>query len=697
MGCLVTWRQLPWRSLVVFAGSALFAYLVLSAAIKPEREALIGQAPGDHLSTSLFAGAGGRVYSPVLYGGAGDGVSDDTTPLRRAFRDAASTGGVVWIPPGRWKLSGVITQSTSQPLAVWAHGAEFVEPASGAATIDLTGLPSGRWDGGTVLAGGHTGPFLRINSATAVAVRGLTTPAAKAIPVQLNGCTQCVVEQNFAGSVPWPDGKRFSVRDHGAAGDGVTDDTAAIQAAMTAAANAGGGVVEFPAGTYLMSSAAALTGANDVHLVGPAATILHSTRTPAGTLNFTSCNRCSVRLGTCDGADSEAGVISQVQSLGANIPTESLSRLVTATTCTDFEVTVGYTLDKECLAQFQSCTRAAVRRCLFRGVLYAQTLNKNPSGGSDDERASRSAYAVFSQGGDGIEIEENHCYGASALYITGSSVLPQRHVVRHNRIWDCYDEGIYFTGHDSIVAENLIWNIWIGGLRCNGSRNIVTHNQCFNSRVGIDISGTGSPDSEGFDGHGVSVTDNIVYDCGIGIEMGASSGGRYLRDVEISSNQVVSCGFNSWVGTNFHPVRLQRGRRVSFHHNRILEPDHSATSAILAGSPAVASGETRYLDYVIEHNEIRYASGVLGNRGIELRNMERARVRFNRGRNISTGSNPTLVYALFCDTTRVTNENDNAGGTVLFVTSALSNYWTSCWPLVSGDNADNLGAQTIQL
>lgn len=43
----------------------------------------------------------------------------------------------------------------------------------------------------------------------------------------------------------------FNVRSYGATGNGTTSDTAAINRAITAANKAGGGIVEFPAGTYL--------------------------------------------------------------------------------------------------------------------------------------------------------------------------------------------------------------------------------------------------------------------------------------------------------------------------------------------------------------------------------------------------------------------------------------------------------------
>ncbi len=45
----------------------------------------------------------------------------------------------------------------------------------------------------------------------------------------------------------------FNVQNFGAKGDGITDDTAAIQSAIDAAAAAGGGQVYMPTGTYIVS------------------------------------------------------------------------------------------------------------------------------------------------------------------------------------------------------------------------------------------------------------------------------------------------------------------------------------------------------------------------------------------------------------------------------------------------------------
>lgn len=61
-------------------------------------------------------------------------------------------------------------------------------------------------------------------------------------------------------------GEVFSVTDFGAVGDGVNDDTAEIQACIDAVNTAGGGMVFFPAGTYLIS--ANITGYGNIEYFG---------------------------------------------------------------------------------------------------------------------------------------------------------------------------------------------------------------------------------------------------------------------------------------------------------------------------------------------------------------------------------------------------------------------------------------------
>jgi polygalacturonase len=63
----------------------------------------------------------------------------------------------------------------------------------------------------------------------------------------------------------------FDVKSYGATGDGKTKDTAAIQQAIDACAAAGGGEVDFPAGTYLTGS---IDLKSHVHLVVPQGAII---------------------------------------------------------------------------------------------------------------------------------------------------------------------------------------------------------------------------------------------------------------------------------------------------------------------------------------------------------------------------------------------------------------------------------------
>jgi hypothetical protein len=78
-------------------------------------------------------------------------------------------------------------------------------------------------------------------------LRPLVYTDAGALPVLASGSSAARTLAQRAGDVA-------NVKDFGAKGDGSTDDTAAIQAAVAAAVAAGGGRVFFPRGTYLISA-----------------------------------------------------------------------------------------------------------------------------------------------------------------------------------------------------------------------------------------------------------------------------------------------------------------------------------------------------------------------------------------------------------------------------------------------------------
>lgn len=85
------------------------------------------------------------------------------------------------------------------------------------------------------------------------------------------------------------------MHDYGAAGDGSTDDTTAIQNAINALSTKGG-IVYFPPGTYLISSDLIVSNNNIIVLgSGRASTIKPSANSQANCLKISECNNITVR------------------------------------------------------------------------------------------------------------------------------------------------------------------------------------------------------------------------------------------------------------------------------------------------------------------------------------------------------------------------------------------------------------------
>lgn len=83
----------------------------------------------------------------------------------------------------------------------------------------------------------------------------------------------------------------ISVRDYGAVGDGLVDDTAACQAASNRVAALGGGTVYFPPGSYVVSAAITVTSHASINFRGAgAASIILNSSAGGNAFTFTSCS-----------------------------------------------------------------------------------------------------------------------------------------------------------------------------------------------------------------------------------------------------------------------------------------------------------------------------------------------------------------------------------------------------------------------
>lgn len=102
------------------------------------------------------------------------------------------------------------------------------------------------------------GGDLSANRTFALANSGVTANT-YAFPSSITVTAKGLISSITAGaggvSLGW-----FNVKDYGAVGNGVADDTTAVQAAITALVAAGGGVLYFPKGTYLVTAKLNIAG-----------------------------------------------------------------------------------------------------------------------------------------------------------------------------------------------------------------------------------------------------------------------------------------------------------------------------------------------------------------------------------------------------------------------------------------------------
>ena len=174
--------------------------------------------------------------------------------------------------------SGTFAVSASVPLALnTATGNITIIGAAGqilaGATPAFTATPILGASGtiGTIGLGNATSGIVTLGTVTgALGTVTASLPANTGTIAEINYAQTWTAIQTFNSDVFFKSGRPwYDVRAYGALGNGVADDTTAINAAIAAAAAVGGGTVYFPQGSYCSFTGLTVNGANGaVYLVG---------------------------------------------------------------------------------------------------------------------------------------------------------------------------------------------------------------------------------------------------------------------------------------------------------------------------------------------------------------------------------------------------------------------------------------------
>lgn len=324
-----------------------------------------------------------------------------------------------------------------------------------------------------------------------------------------------------------------SVKDFGAQGDGVTDDTAAIQAAIDFIATTGGELV-FPPGTYKILSQISKTFADgiSVSIRGYGAKIdATNAVTPNAVLVLSGSRASSTALGATVFANSDTFTVASASGISAGKfllitstdlwnPTRPyyykgeivLAEKVVGTTITSaVPLYDGYTaatttvhilnmpqitlegLEIECNSdvtalQMYYCRNPVVRNCEIHGSRYAGMDVGYSFGGVIDSNlvydvwnglVTGTSYGISVGSGQGCKVTNNTVYSARHSIASGG-FEPTRELViannvLHNSTLEDLTGSIDVHGNAElvVVSSNVASSITCGGINCTFSNNIL--------------------------------------------------------------------------------------------------------------------------------------------------------------------------------------------------------------------------------
>lgn len=254
------------------------------------------------------------------FGAVGNGVTDDTAAFTAAI--AASPTGVA-VPAGSYKITGTVTG------AFYSFG--VVTVVTGTVTsIQNVSLPYTSSSGSSLIGTIQSG----------------TGAVARTVASKLNDI--------------------INVKDFGAVGNGVADDTAAIQAAITAAGS--GGTIIIPTGTYNVSATLNALSNQQILGAGPNATFIQRTGNYGNTLYFSSAGAAKISgiwFNLNPGYTSGSTTIANKATFGAHLQLNS-GQFAVVENCWFYRMPYSIHIN--------GCTITTIQKCLLQGLWDDQNV-----------------------------------------------------------------------------------------------------------------------------------------------------------------------------------------------------------------------------------------------------------------------------------------------------------------------------------
>lgn len=376
------------------------------------------------------------------------------------------------------------------------------------------------------------------------------------------------------------------VRAHGARGNGVDDDTEAIEAAVRAAVD-GSGIVSFPRGVYRISRGIYLTSA--LRITGAPGAVIQ--KVPAVTQAVTQ----TVEAGdtTVHVADVEGFRVGQdfylwdgegssfTGTVGRILEIDADAKRIVFEAYKSEGARRAYPLEKAPVfsSTFSMLTtnserNPAVNLTIEGLILDAQAQPDEPSGYPlspihiDPPRAGRDQRQIF--------IRHNHVMNSAS---DGISVQAAGEVtIEHNRVSDCRAHGIHvgFTIDRVAVNDNFIENCGASAIYwCYGiNEMIVTRNFIRNCRIGCG----------GIDGYSQNsvIAHNSFNGANTGIQMSGSGGSRTViqgnvfqngkgQDIDVYVSRFVTIGENTFSQGRHEGISVRGSSFVSVVNNQFYD------------------------------------------------------------------------------------------------------------------------------